>query len=724
MSGAQVIGVSVRGPQPLGWVHLPLENGVSALYGKNGAGKTRLLDAVADALLGVENPGALGLVHVFVPDPVEIWWGADWTSKLETAAAAHVNRARAASIERLVRWRDENFQKDSWDGAPEEALERLGSELASEEYSPVSISESVAAQVAALRVARQTIDDDEASWRALGDELAGGGSFTLRAVGTITDPKWDVYASALPSMATAESLVRAQMGLLDFQRRYRAGEFVDVLPEQLMKRFEGHLHEASGILFPWDGPLTMSADVFSGFAIDLAEVTARTVHEDWPEWTPRPLLKIAEIGELPVRVLAEKDATDDASAATRSALIAIGGTSLISIADSNDVNYTPDVASALEAIERNSNATLAMLLDPAPTVRFRSGGLDDWFAGRPPTWEMQDPQTGHWFPLTQASQAQLRWARLAIAIATERVSDAGRSIVLLADEPELGLHAKAEASLPRVLSRFASELGTTVLVATHSAAMLDDSNCRPIHVTKFDRTVARGLAGLRSGVLRELQLDELGLTRSAVFQLARAFVLVEGKHDEVVLKALLADDLRAGSAEIIPMGGAKQLPAMAYATWLWNLTDARIVVVLDGIASEAIAPIWSRAREHSAEGRHLPARSALRALDDLDGGEPKWLRAFLEQALETGTWSRITLATLPAPDIICYLPPDEFVPGSTWDQIIARWRAESRGAAVDLKGYLKRTTGRAVSVKSIERALRSAVPHADLLELGSRVRHE
>src|SRR3954454_3716549 len=55
--GYEILGVSVFGDGPLAHgIHMPLDPGVTALYGLNGAGKTRLLRAVSRALTGVAPP--------------------------------------------------------------------------------------------------------------------------------------------------------------------------------------------------------------------------------------------------------------------------------------------------------------------------------------------------------------------------------------------------------------------------------------------------------------------------------------------------------------------------------------------------------------------------------------------------------------------------------------------------------------------------------------------
>src|SRR4051812_50017023 len=64
----RLLGVTVCGPAPIGRVHVPLYEPLLALYGRNGAGKTRVLSAMIAALRGEQQPDSWGLVHVRVDD--------------------------------------------------------------------------------------------------------------------------------------------------------------------------------------------------------------------------------------------------------------------------------------------------------------------------------------------------------------------------------------------------------------------------------------------------------------------------------------------------------------------------------------------------------------------------------------------------------------------------------------------------------------------------------
>ena len=63
-----VLGAVFRGLRPFADFYLPLDPGLTVLYGLNGVGKTRILKALGDSRKGVDSPSSL---LVRVPPPVE-----------------------------------------------------------------------------------------------------------------------------------------------------------------------------------------------------------------------------------------------------------------------------------------------------------------------------------------------------------------------------------------------------------------------------------------------------------------------------------------------------------------------------------------------------------------------------------------------------------------------------------------------------------------------------
>ena len=117
----EIIGASVFGPPPLGWVHIPLGVGVLVLYGKNGVGKTRLLRALRNTMAGIGGDGSLGWLHVRVPQ-VHDFYSDPWRSGFESGLRRHLVDSRGKLIGQLTGWRDESFSKED-DEARKDAME-------------------------------------------------------------------------------------------------------------------------------------------------------------------------------------------------------------------------------------------------------------------------------------------------------------------------------------------------------------------------------------------------------------------------------------------------------------------------------------------------------------------------------------------------------------------------------------------------------------------------
>ena len=83
----EILGARLYGPAPIADVWVPWRSGVSALYGLNGAGKTRVLQALSDLYQGVRCRDTWweSSIILRLTDRVESGW---WSSG-RSAALAH-----------------------------------------------------------------------------------------------------------------------------------------------------------------------------------------------------------------------------------------------------------------------------------------------------------------------------------------------------------------------------------------------------------------------------------------------------------------------------------------------------------------------------------------------------------------------------------------------------------------------------------------------------------
>ncbi|WP_019874679.1 hypothetical protein [Sporichthya polymorpha] len=730
-ASVRLLGVTVCGPAPIGRVHVPLFEPLLALYGRNGAGKTRILTATISALRGEQQADSWGLVHVHVPDAEAEFTGRGpdpWRDNLARAMRQHLNRLRGDVVAHFARRRDEEFEVGPSDDYAEvlDDFRSFTQAVVDEAHSPTSLRELVGAHLAAQQMLMseyEHINDFMRFHKAVIGEITRGGHYVLRAIGTREEPRWSVYAAASEEDAACAALLEQDRALpLD---DVEAGDRLRAALD------DGTVLSNSG--FPWrelsdisDAFISGRGFVGPGTSPELG-TDVRTV--PWPLWATVPVVEVATISAPLVELVTDETSAADVDRLTREEVLrAAGGQMLASFADGG-ARFHPKVDPLLARLTELATKYLRAVFPDAPELVFAPGDPNDWLAGALPSWVARFPQAGTaapaTLPLAALSTAQRRWAALSAALAVSVAGSEALPVVFLCDEPEAGLHRRAESALPDALVRIAAESGLRMAVATHSPAMLDPQRVALMHVTRLasGAAAARGMDfALREELERDSMREDLGLTPADLLQMVRCFVIVEGKHDEVVLGSLLAPDLDSWSV-IYPVGGAKQMQSLATAGLIWDFTDAAIVLVLDNIARAAIQPVWDKAQAAIGRGGTESAIRALVPLGKMPGAEARWLQNLLTRAIRARRAHRIKLETLSAPDVICYLPADEFVPGATWDDLLAEWRAAFEGReATNLKAFLTQRHGVQFTTNQIARIAASAKPDAELQALGARIR--
>lgn len=275
------------------------------------------------------------------------------------------------------------------------------------------------------------------------------------------------------------------------------------------------------------------------------------------------------------------------------------------------------------------------------------------------------------------------------------------------------------------LKRLAVELGdAAVIVATHSPSFLADGGVRPVHIHRSLRGLA--IASPLDVALQDTgdqiaTMAALGLRRPDLWQLARVAVVVEGAHDEAVIQVLAAAELAESRGFVLKMLGAKNAVAVLDAQLLITMTDTAILVVLDNDARASLAPVWNRLRAHAGRGDLNQARSELGALSRLGTAESAWLTALAERAVAIGRLDRLHVFGLSEPDILFYLPPEDFKLTASWRDLHKEWRALPRDRP-DFKSWLRATRAASISTKRAERSASAMtdVPE-DLADLAKRI---
>jgi hypothetical protein len=94
-------------------------------------------------------------------------------------------------------------------------------------------------------------------------------------------------------------------------------------------------------------------------------------------------------------------------------------------------------------------------------------------------------------------------------------------------------------------------------------------------------------------------------------------------------------------------------------------------------------------------------------------------------AIKSGTVHQLRVVGLSKPDVIEYLPAEDFVPGSTWSTLVTEWKAWLQGrpdkSRLDFKSWLRRHKHAKVHTD----AIRSSAERQDSIPLDvSKLLHE
>lgn len=229
--------------------------------------------------------------------------------------------------------------------------------------------------------------------------------------------------------------------------------------------------------------------------------------------------------------------------------------------------------------------------------------------------------------------------------------------ILVVDEPELHLHPTAQRDVRRWLEERCRD-GAAVLVASHSAQFLNVGVANSHLLGLVAGPTGTEAVGVDGGLLlaggRNSFLDRLGFDAAASVAATRGVLVVEGQHDLLFLRRFFGDRIDEARVRILPIRGTKNARALAAAE-LWPtlgvpvclLFDDVRAAALDGPIPEDATPEEKKLREsldtfRRMQHRHMEVVAAHFELPDVIAAIPEDVikRAF-PRARTTVTWSEI-----------------------------------------------------------------------------------
>jgi len=699
-----VKGFSLIGPPPLGVVHVPWSPRLHVMYGANGAGKSRVLNGIRDALSGVaQRPGGRAFMHVQLhtvgPPRVSRYRPTEGSMRPPPDLALHLHQQLLACIKAY--WMEELGEP----GSESEDLDNLAQFRALED-----VASMVRAFLWQERAAGNALADLPAE---LEDELSRQGLFSLLAQGTESEPRWALYVSGRPDEDHPE--LRAHLG----RGREEAIRLDDVFRKS-----------------EWDAlrSLDLEAHPYGAFLNQLLPgwvpvPVVRCLRVELDSW---PLPRLVDVGPASISRQSEELAEVAAKAAAQWSDLGSrrkqqGPATVLFDQHDGHPRPKPRVVEGLELLSRDVSDELQRFLEGAPTLTCRFAEPPDWLRGHFLSWEAVDGPSGDTVPLESLSDAEYRWAEIAIRLVAARYEDPGpRYHVLLLDEPERALHSRAVPPLVNALAELPQWINGPVYAATHAAPFLEHTEAVLLHVRR-DRQGESGLLPLELEASETLpqMARRFHLRQSDLLRLYKTFLIVEGAHDQAVIDEILGDDLAAGRVRIVPMRGARRALSVAEGEILLDFTDARIVIALDHTHTSLVAAIDS-VTEMAHKGDIARARQQIQDVTRLVKvkggeltGEEQTAVAIVRQGFEFGTWNRVAVFGFSKPDIIQYLPVQQLVPEAhSWRQLTAEWRrAPSRPTYKDWLVQAKGATLNEARLRAAARHLTAATLHPDFNRL-------
>ena len=277
--------------------------------------------------------------------------------------------------------------------------------------------------------------------------------------------------------------------------------------------------------------------------------------------------------------------------------------------------------------------------------------------------------------------------------------------ILLADEVDRGLAERAIAPM----MMFLESIYPICVLATHSPAALRSQVGSIQHVERN----STGVIGISDPIgLDDPQrtAERLGISVTELLSFLEVVVMVEGEHDLVVIQSLLENRkiVNGLNTRVIPFRGTKNLTNIE-ARILFEFTDTSVVLIVDHARQNRIEEALAMAREF--QGKRLTSTVMGKIKICLNGdnasNEEAVLADVIEQALERRVLDRITCVGLEVVDIIRIFPTQDFGLDRSWSEYENEWRDAKRNRTTDedFKKYLKSKYNAKINAGTIKAAV-------------------
>jgi len=332
-----------------------------------------------------------------------------------------------------------------------------------------------------------------------------------------------------------------------------------------------------------------------------------------------------------------------------------------------------------------------------------------WIFNRPGLLEAYDKRSESWIPVSSTSIATQKIIGMAIKIHSD-IRSTREVAIAVGDEIDQGLHTLAIKGLYRMLA----DSIPTCFVATHSPIALSTKLGERLHVY-------RGASGeilvshINNVDFVSTSALNFGVRVNDLIGIIDLVVAVEGLHDKLVLEHFIKLDERLSNSNvlIISMTGLKNATNLVDAEFLLSFTDLRILVLADNTSRADLATTWSFTTEKLASGQsHSKLAKTLRdrakALQKQHWYEQRCMIELLAFATEKRLLSRLAVSGHTYADIEMALDPKFFGLEKDWLELEAEYKefkAQGRSEIQNFKEFLRLRYSVSIDQRTISAAL-------------------
>ncbi|MBM4259746.1 MAG: hypothetical protein FJ147_28100 [Deltaproteobacteria bacterium] len=325
-----------------------------------------------------------------------------------------------------------------------------------------------------------------------------------------------------------------------------------------------------------------------------------------------------------------------------------------------------------------------------------------WISGQGIELQAQDATTRSWVDFIELSSAQQHIISSVLRLIqpkTARDSNSPPFRIVLGDEPDRNMHQIAI----RHFYEFLDRKETCSYLSTHSSVALSLPSFSRLHAYRKPSGNIR-LVPWTPIFLAKSEGFDLGVDKTALLSAVSLVILVEGAHDEEAIKLLLTqtDSQVYNRVLVLPWRGHRTMNTIADSYVWMNMTDARILVVVDNSRAQIINKWCEIIKKSFTEGR--PLAKITRELRESSGlsGEEKTLRDLLERSIQIGVADRVFAFGFSRGDIIEYADPADFGLKKSWQDLRRDYQRSTNRTS--FKDWLRSEHAARISTKAVTAA--------------------